>query len=390
MITNVADSIVQWGYWTIGRVSDVMYGSLQRIVAIGVLTNQRFNFSPFVVKELEQKRERILQPNLLKKDLFHADPLGVKISTPSGNALDGVILPYGDSLKGSAIEPKIAGRLVVCFSGIGGCYEKWFEDGLKDLRDQFNASLLMVNYRGVGRSSGIVKKPEDLFEDGYSIARFAIDQLALNPSKVHIYGTSMGGGVALNVAKRLEKEGVSLPSVCIDRSYASLVETVYEAIPFSYVKSMVCSLMRYAHWQIDSIASALSLKNSKLVVIRSNIDRVIPSATSLATELENRTEGMASFKVIDLPCEEKTELERIEDPAFPKEQREYLKNTYRGQITLLAIKVRSFYQKLWLGFNAHLTPFSKKIYPLQCKIYEQILHQAEMGKTEKDRLGKQD
>lgn len=393
MISNVTSTVADWGSWAVSGVSNVVYSSIQRVVAVSVLTNQRFNFYTSSIKDLEQRRLSIMQPDPLKEPLLeaqmvHPDPIEVKVPTPSGHLLDGIVLPYVSHYRGSEINPKIDGRLFVCFSGVGGCYEKWFNDGLKDLRDHFKASLLMVNYRGVGRSTGTVTTPEDLFEDGYSIARFALDRLALDPAKVHIYGTSMGGGVAVNVTKRLEKEGFAPPTVCIDRSYSSLVETVYEALPLPGLKSLVCSIMRYACWQIDSVTSALSLKNSKLVVIRSSADRVIPPQASLATELENRTEGVAGFKVIDLPHEEKTELEKIEDPDFPKEQREYLKNTYMGNVALLAMKVRSIYQKLWIGFNAHLTPFSKKLYPAQCLIYEQILQQAEDRKMEKELLRK--
>jgi len=393
MISNVTGYVSDWSVWVASGVSNALYSSVQRVVAVAVLTNQRFNFYQSSIQDLDQRRSSIMQPDplmepLLEAQTLHPAPIEVKVPTPSGSLLDGILLPYASHYRGSEISPKIDGRLFVCYSGVGGCYEKWFDDGLRDLRDHFKASLLMVNYRGVGRSTGLVSKPEDLFEDGYSIARFALDRIALDPSKVHIYGTSMGGGVAVNVTKRLEKEGFSPPTVCIDRSYSSLLDTVYEAFPLPGLKSLVCSIMRFACWQIDSVTSALSLKSSKLVVIRSVADRVIPPAASLATELENRTDGVAGFKVIDLPHEEKTELERLDDPTFPKERKEYLNNTYMGNIELIGMKIRSVYQKLWIGFNAHLTPFSKKLYPAQCLVYEQILRQTEEKLKEKESLGK--
>jgi hypothetical protein len=229
----------------------------------------------------------------------------------------------------------------------------------------------------VGKSTGYVTSPEDLLEDGYAIALHAYQELALDPHKVHFYGVSMGGAVAVNVVARLEKEGYKPATVCIDRSYSQLIQNIHHALPIGILKWLMSKLLHYTAWQIDSVQSALKLVYAKLVVIRSEADSVIPVKTSLATALEDHVEGKAWFKLIDLPKKEKTELDEMSHPDFPYWFKYEKQKTLLGRCHLFYIECSSYIEKIIIGIKAHSLPFSLEYYPLQAQAYQKELKAAE-------------
>jgi alpha/beta superfamily hydrolase len=361
-------------------ISSSLYSGLQRIVALTVLTNQRFSYSSSAMQELKTRRLTILS-TAEKSEESSKIPTPhvaqVQVENENGDILQGIVMGPKDKILVVDGKPKVKDRLLVAFSGIGGCYEKWYFDGLKDLYENFNTSILLVNYRGVGESSGRVVTPNDLLADGYAIAMYAYKELSLDPAKIHFYGASMGGGVATNVVVRLEKEGYKPASVCIDRSYSYLMQTVHDMLPFDFLKAVAKKLMMYTSWQIDSVQAALQIAYAKLVVIRHQADSVIPVNSSLATALEDKVVGKAPFKLIDLPQEEKTEYEKLFDGYYPYWVRLEMESTYRGLIRLKYLEIESCVQKFFIGIRAHCVPFSRDLYPLQTEVYHKVLIDAE-------------
>ncbi len=74
---------------------------------------------------------------------------------------------------------------------------------LEQLRE-FGFSVLAIDYRGFGKSDGDVPSERTVYED----ARVAWDWLANrqpNPTKRYIYGHSLGGAVAVNLAATLSE-----------------------------------------------------------------------------------------------------------------------------------------------------------------------------------------
>lgn len=362
----------------VSNVSSTLYSGVQRVVALMLLTNQRYNYSSSSIEDLKTRRLTILntphqglelEPNRLPKII----PVHLKNS--QGHTLEGILMVAPDDLVYENEKPKVKDRLLVAYSGIGGCYENWYDDGLKDLYANYRTSILMVNYRGVGKSEGAVRTPADLLDDGYSIAMHAYNHVALDPSKIHFYGASMGGGVAINTVARLEKEGLNPASVCVDRSYSGLKETIYDMLPL--LKSLFYGLMNYAAWHIDSLQAALGVCKAKVVVIRHESDSVIPFSSSLATALEDNIEGKALCKFIDLPKEELTEWEKMHQSDYPYWVIPEMEKTFSGRAKLKYLEWDSYIQKIFIGIRAHCVPFSKNLYPLQSLAYEKVLNDAE-------------
>lgn len=72
---------------------------------------------------------------------------------------------------------------------------------LKHMHDEIKCNILIVGYRGYGHSEGV---PEEvgIGNDGEAIFKFALTQKDINPDKLFLYGKSLGGAVAIKVARK--------------------------------------------------------------------------------------------------------------------------------------------------------------------------------------------
>jgi len=84
------------------------------------------------------------------------------------------------------------------------------------------------NYPGVARSTGSANTTDDLIEGGYKQVKRLLDDKKIPAHKITLYGHSLGGGVAAQVAKRLHQEG-HLVHLTIDRSFSSVASVMPEA-----------------------------------------------------------------------------------------------------------------------------------------------------------------
>ncbi len=61
-------------------------------------------------------------------------------------------------------------------------------------------NVLMVDYRGFGKSSGGSPNEAKVYEDAEATWQYAIKQGALKPQQIFIYGHSLGGAIAIDLA----------------------------------------------------------------------------------------------------------------------------------------------------------------------------------------------
>ena len=86
--------------------------------------------------------------------------------------------------------------------------------------------VLGVNYRGYGGSSGSPSE-KGIYIDGLSAYDFLCGQLAIPPTSVIVYGQSMGGTVATQIALKRETAGLVLES-----SFTSAQAMARRVIPY--------------------------------------------------------------------------------------------------------------------------------------------------------------
>lgn len=186
-----------------------------------------------------------------------ADPLkantGAAIEEVTLVATDGASL-HGWLMKASATQ---APAPVLIYFGGNAEEVSW----LASTAGQYAGwSLLMMNYRGYGRSEGKPGEAE-LFADALQIYDYAVRRAA--GGRVALMGRSLGSGVAVYVAALRPVAGVILVSPY--DSVESVAKGIYPFLPIS---------LMLKH-RFDSLSRAPGIKAPLLCLVASG-DRVIP------------------------------------------------------------------------------------------------------------------
>ena len=130
------------------------------------------------------------------------------------------------------------------------------------LLDRFGLDLLLVDYRGYGRSQG---QPSEtgLYRDGMAMYAAALTR-GYRPEQIVVFGRSLGAAVAIEVARQQPAGAVILETPFL--SIPSLARALYPWVPRVLVRS-----------QFDNAAKIQHVLAPKLMV-HGDRDEVVPLA----------------------------------------------------------------------------------------------------------------
>jgi len=125
----------------------------------------------------------------------------------------------------------------------------------------FNA--LAVDYRGFGISEGKVKKENDLYEDAKSSYDYLINHLGIPENKIIIWGWSLGGGVAVDLAQNKKCHCLVMESTfyCM----MDMAKRTFGFLPLKW-------LLKYKFLSSEKLANI----NCPVLFIHSREDRTVP------------------------------------------------------------------------------------------------------------------
>lgn len=122
-------------------------------------------------------------------------------------------------------------RVALFFHGNAGNLAHWFED--VSVYREAGVDLLMVDYRGYGKSTGQIDGQEQLVADAAAAWRYLS---AVSPDKeLVLIGQSMGSGVAAQLAARIESGALPQPKslkLALISPFESLQQLVWEKVPW--------------------------------------------------------------------------------------------------------------------------------------------------------------
>ncbi len=147
--------------------------------------------------------------------------------------------------------------------------------------------VLIFDYRGYGKSGG---RPTEkgVYGDAQAAYRYLTEELKLRPQQIIIYGESLGGAVAVDLAAGCGSAGLILESTFSNaRDMAGLMYPFLPAFLFSV--------------KFDSLAKIGRIAAPKLF-FHSRNDEIIPLA--LAGKLYSRAEGAKAFVELSGPHNE--------------------------------------------------------------------------------------
>ena len=162
---------------------------------------------------------------------------GATISDCHFSAADGTRLHGWLCLPG---QPETASEAVLLwFHGNAGHLAHRAEILL--LLSRIPARVFIIDYRGYGRSEG---RPTEkgLYLDGRAAWRFLTEEEGVDPSRIVIYGVSLGGAVAVDVAREVEPAGLIVQSSFT--SVPAMAKHYYPFIPAWMIRTRLDSLAK--------------------------------------------------------------------------------------------------------------------------------------------------
>ena len=126
-----------------------------------------------------------------------------------------------------AEEPK---KTLLFFHGNAGNITFRHSWCLKLMQKNFN--VLAIDYRGYGKSAG---KPTEagIYEDAHAAYRYLIDERKVKSTELIVYGKSLGGGPASEIALRLPCAGLILQSTFT--SIADMAAFIFPVLPLRWI-----------------------------------------------------------------------------------------------------------------------------------------------------------
>jgi len=133
-----------------------------------------------------------------------------------------------------------------------------------ELLHSLDMSVLIFDYQGYGKSPG---KPSEkgTYQDAWSAWNYLVDQRKINPEKIFIFGRSLGGAVAADLAAQTSPAGVILES-----TFTSVKDLGSELFFFLPVRLL-------SRFEYDTL-SKLEHISAPLKIIHSFDDEIIPFA----------------------------------------------------------------------------------------------------------------
>jgi uncharacterized protein len=152
---------------------------------------------------------------------------------------------------------------------------------LEQLRD-FGFSVLAIDYRGFGKSDGDLPSEKTVYEDAHAAWNWLVGQQP-DPARRFIYGHSLGGAVAVDLAAALSEQADSsgdasqrrapAGGLIIESTFTTLADMARE-VTYSWVPVGLLLSQKF-----DSIGKMAKVKMPVLVV-HGAADRFVPSRFS--------------------------------------------------------------------------------------------------------------
>jgi len=133
-----------------------------------------------------------------------------------------------------------------------------------------NSNILMVEYRGYGNSDSIKPSEAGLKKDAQAAMKFISKHPKIDASKLFIFGRSLGGAVAFDLAQYAEENNIPLAGVIVENTFLSIARMVDQLMPMiAPLKSLVLRI----GWNSCDIVPKLTLPVLYLAGLR---DELVP------------------------------------------------------------------------------------------------------------------
>lgn len=158
----------------------------------------------------------------------------------------------------------------------------------KGLR-QLGFAVLLVDYRGYGDSDGDLPSEANLYQDSQAAWHYLTEVRHIPPEQIVIYGESMGGAVAIDLATKQPRAA----GLIVQSSFTSMSAAIKQ---FDWLNLLPIDLLLTQRF--DSIAKVRSLQ-MPVLYLHGTADRVVPAYMS--QQLYRATPDTVAKEVLLVP-----------------------------------------------------------------------------------------
>lgn len=192
-------------------------------------------------------------------------PYRVRVEAPAGVEVAAVRTEDGLDLQGWYFAPQEGRPVLVYFHGNAGSIANRLFKFPEYVREGYG--VLLAEYRGYGGNPGAPHE-DGLYRDGQAYIDWPSVTKGIEPGQIVLYGESLGTGVAVELAAKMNAAGKKVKAVVLEAPFTSLLDMArrnYFFIPVDYLL-----LDRYL--SADKIGSV----GVPLLIVNGRADEVIP------------------------------------------------------------------------------------------------------------------
>ncbi len=276
----------------------VLMAVFQRSLIYGPARDQTLNAHPKIIQGARNEPISLTTPDHLELNGWHI--------TAGSGAL------AADEKKGERSQGK---PLILYFCGNAG--NRGYRADVFDFLAELGADIICFDYRGFGDNAG--SPSEAAFaDDARAIWRHVIDRLHIDPRRVIIFGESLGGGVATQLAAEICAAGTPLGGLVVRSSFTRLTDVAAGHYPWLPVRWMM--LDRYP--SIDRIGQVIC----PILIIHGRRDTIIPfeQAEQLLAAAPAKSSSGIPPRFVALETADHNDVLLTELNAFRAGMREFL------------------------------------------------------------------
>jgi len=131
-------------------------------------------------------------------------------------------------------------------------------------------SVFLIDYRGYGLSQGRFPSEKRVYEDAETAWRYLIKQRGIPPEKLYVFGHSLGGAIALELATRQPQ----IPGLVIEGSFTSIRDMATQEKGYGWLPVNWLLTQRF-----NSIQKVSALQ-TPIFFIHGTDDQVVPAYMS--------------------------------------------------------------------------------------------------------------
>lgn len=198
-----------------------------------------------------------------RKFIFFPDKEIVRTPADAGLRFEELSLPTQDGILINAwfIPSPGSKKVLLWFHGNGGNLSHRVEQ-LKVFHEGLGVNILMIDFRGYGRSEGRVGE-NGTYQDALASYDYLLTRPDIDPEAIIIYGQSLGAAVAVELAVQRKEAGLIL-----EAPFASIREMAKAAFPWLPIGRLLST--RY------DLISKIDRVKAPLLLIHGDKDEVVP------------------------------------------------------------------------------------------------------------------